>query len=68
MTKKKMASPQEEAESGLNATSQKSGPNLSKNTATKLKSKLVPLERGKWLNTTSKTYFSKATPIKVNSP
>jgi hypothetical protein len=30
MTKKKMASPQEEAESRLNATSQKSGPNLSK--------------------------------------
>jgi hypothetical protein len=43
----KMASPQYEAEKGLNTTSKKSKPNRSKEPAKKLKSKLVPPERGK---------------------
>jgi hypothetical protein len=49
----KMASPQEEAEEGLNTTSQQSKTHWSTKSAQKLKSKLVSLERCKWLNTTS---------------
>jgi hypothetical protein len=48
------ASPQEEAKAGLNTTSQQTKPNFSTKSARLLKSKLVPPERDKWLNTTRK--------------
>jgi hypothetical protein len=54
MTKQKMASPQEEAKAARNTTSQQIRPHRSTKSAQKLKAKLVPLERGKWLNTISK--------------
>jgi hypothetical protein len=49
--KAREASPQEEAKEWLNTTSQTSKPNQSTKSIGVLKSKLVPPERGKWLNT-----------------
>jgi hypothetical protein len=50
-----MANPQGEAKAGLNTTSQHIRPHRITKSAQKLKAKLVPPERGKQFNTTSKS-------------
>jgi hypothetical protein len=62
------ASPQEEVKEGLNTTSQTSKPSRSTISARLLKTKLVPLERGKWLNTTSKSSNSLKNSVFQISP
>jgi hypothetical protein len=47
--------PQEEAKVGFNTTSQETKLDPITKSAQKLKSKLVPTKRDKWLNTTSKS-------------
>jgi hypothetical protein len=69
MTKQKTASPQDETKVGFNTSSQQTKPDHSTKSAQKLKSKLVPLERGKWLNTTSKSSkWLKSLPLSKHSP
>jgi hypothetical protein len=66
--KQKMASPQEEAKIGLNTTSQQSKTHWSTKLAQKIKAKLVPPEREKWLNIASKSSkWLKNLPIKAFS-
>jgi hypothetical protein len=69
MTKQKTTNPQEEAKVSLNTNSQQTKPYQSTKSTQKLKSKLVPLERGKWINTTSKSSkWVKSLPLSKHSP
>jgi hypothetical protein len=61
-----MASTQEETEMGSTHWLEIRSKSKQKTTM-ELKAKLVPLERGKWLNKPSKTHLSKTHPDKINS-
>jgi hypothetical protein len=64
---RKMASPQEKSNAGLNTTNQQIRPHQSIKSAQELKSKLVPLERGKRLNTSSKSSNMQSLfPLKIS--